>query len=89
MPITEADAVAAAEAFAIERNGFWRERAIRVKRDEVEGTDCWFVQTVPRPVNGDHDWCFEIDGHLTYFLRASDGRCIGLQAGSARHLFAG
>jgi hypothetical protein len=87
MSSTEAEAVAAAQAFAIERLGSWDRRVVSVERGNVEGTDCWLVHTVSSPAAGEPDWWFEIDGNLTYFIRASDRRCIGVQAGTARHLF--
>jgi len=78
MPIGEAEAVAAARAFA-DRRGYpaWREGSVRTLRVVVQGNDCWRVMADDAPRPGETWMDEEIDGGQSYLVDLT-GKCIGV-----------
>ncbi len=88
MPIGEADAVAAARAFA-DRKGrpAWRKESVRLSRLVVRGHECWQVTADDVPPPGEPDWFFEYDGGQSYLIGIESGECIGVGLINGNMLF--
>lgn len=85
--ITEAQAIAAARAYAASKEcPAWREGSLLTERFVIEGIDCWRVSADDAPQPGDTWLDEEIDGGQSYLVDANTGECIGTY-GLHYHLF--
>lgn len=88
MPISEAEAVAAAREFADRKTRpVWREGSVRVDRVVVGGHECWRVRADDVPPPGEPDWFFEYDGGQSYLVDVDSGDCIGVGLINGHTLF--
>lgn len=79
MPIGEAQAIAAARAYADSRaHPVWREGSVRTNLVVVQGHNCWRV-TAADALRPDQTWLDEeMDGGQSYLIDVTTGECIGI-----------